>query len=356
MPSFIPVGNLQRLVPGTGPANAKLAIVGEAPGSYENAQLKPFVGPAGGVLEQCLHAAGLIRSEVYLTNVVKVKPAGNVIDPYFNGKTFSEEGREWQIKLQLELDDLKPNVIVACGKTAFAALTGETRVTQMRGYVFESIGLQHCKKVIPTIHPAACIYDRNYDRKGGYLGSLATKDFKPYLYRYVIAGDFKKAKQEAAFAELRRPDRKLIYEFAHVNEALEWLEYFVDQPVVGFDIEVVNFEIASISFCADPMLACAIPLAGSWSEFDEALLWLGIQRVLGNPKSKKVVQNGFFDIQFLATQCGIEVRGEIYDTMISHSIMFPELPKGLGFIGSVYCGSQAYWKDLVKFTNIKEES
>jgi len=42
--------------------------------------------------------------------------------------------------------------------------------------------------------------------------------------------------------------------------------------------------------------------------------------------------------------------------MVAHSIMYPELRKGLDFLGSLYCGTQAYWKDKVKFTNIKEES
>jgi len=64
MPSFLPTERAERIIPGIGPPDAKIAVVGEAPGSYENAQLKPFVGPAGSVLDQCLHSAGLIRSEV----------------------------------------------------------------------------------------------------------------------------------------------------------------------------------------------------------------------------------------------------------------------------------------------------
>ena len=78
--------------------------------------------------------------------------------------------------------------------------------------------------------------------------------------------------------------------------------------------------------------------------------------MLGNPDSKKVVQNGMFDIHFLLTRCGVVVRGEIHDTMVAHSVMYPELPKGLDFLGSIYCGSQEYWKDSVKFENIKGES
>lgn len=349
--SFMPE-KVNRLVPGLGPADAKIAIVGEAPGAYEDAQLRPFVGPAGNVLEQCLHAAGLIRSDCYLTNVVKIRPSGNDISSYFNGKTFSSEGYAWVKDLREELNAHGCNVIVACGKTAMAALTGRTDISKVRGYVFPSIELDPQRKVIPTIHPAASLYDR----KGGDKGALATSEFKPYLYRHVITADLKKAKVERDSRDLKRPNRQLIYEFGSVTEVLEWIDYYEKQPLVSLDIEVLNYELACISFSSDPSVGISIPIASAWTEMDELQIWRGLQRVLGNPESVKVVQNGVFDIWFLATRCGLIVRGPIHDTMIGHSVMYPELPKGLGFIGSIYCGAQEYWKDAVKFSNIKEEA
>lgn len=350
--TFLSLDRSARFVPGLGSKEAKIAIVGEAPGAYEDAQLKPFVGPAGTVLEQCLHAAGLIRADVYLTNVIKIRPSKNDISPYFNGRTFSAEGYEWVKQLREELTGQNCNVIVACGATAMAALTGRFQITKLRGYVFESIDITPPRKVIPTIHPAASLYDR----KGGAKGALASSEFKPYLYRHVIACDLKKAKIEGGFRELRRPDRQLITEFGSVEEVLEWLEYFEHRPVVSFDIEVVNWELACIAFSSNSKIAVSIPLAGRWSEHEELLIWQGLQRVLGNPSSEKIGQNLSFDTHFLLTRCGIEVRGPIRDTMIAHSVMFPELPKSLAFLGSLYCGSQAYWKDMVKFENIKELS
>ncbi len=220
--TFLNLDKPRRLVPGFGPTTAKIAIVGEAPGAYEDMQLKPFVGPAGTVLEQCLHAAGLIRSEVYLTNVVKVRPKNNDISAYFNGRTFSEAGMEWVNLLREELNSHGCNVIVACGATAMAALTGRYTITKLRGYVFESIELNPPRKVIPAIHPAAALYDR----KGGAKGSISTSEFKPYLYRHVIAADLKKAKIESINRELVRPQRKIVYEFANVEEVLQWLQYY----------------------------------------------------------------------------------------------------------------------------------
>ena len=299
----------------------------------------PFVGPAGTVLENCLHAAGLIRSECYLTNVVKVRPRNNVIDPYFSSTkgTFTAEGMEWVNFLREELDSQGANVIVACGATAQAALTGTHKVMKYRGYLMESIGLSRLRKVIPTIHPAAALRGM-------------------YIYRHMIAADLKKAKVESTFPELKRPDRQIIFNFQTVSEVLDWLEYYEKADIVAFDIEVLNYEVSCISFASDEKIAISVPLADKWTEEEELLIWRAIQRVLGNSASIKVAQNAIFDVHFLLTRCGVEVRGSIHDTMIGHHIMYSELPKGLAFLVSVYGGSQAYYKDMVKFTNIKEES
>ena len=339
MTAFLNLDKPRRMVPGVGSSTAKIAIVGEAPGSYEDVQLKPFVGPAGTVLENCLHAAGLIRSECYLTNVVKVRPRNNLIDPYFSSTkgTFTAEGMEWVNFLREELDNHGANVIVACGATAQAALTGTHKVMKYRGYLMESIGLTRSRKVIPTIHPAAALRGM-------------------YIYRHMIAADLKKAKTESVFPELLRPDRQIIYNFQTASEVLDWLKYYEGAPIVAFDTEVLNYELSCISFACDQKTAISIPIADKWTEEDEVLIWRGIQKVLGNPKSIKVAQNAIFDIHFLLTRCGIEVRGPIHDTMIGHHIMYSELPKGLAFLVSVYGGAQAYYKDMVKFTNIKDEA
>ena len=131
--SFIKIPDSRRMVKGEGPPSATIAIVGEASSGYEDKALRPFIGPPGTILEQCLHTAGLIRGEVYLTNLIKERPPGGHITPYFNGKTFSAEGFKWVEILREELDELKPNIIVACGKTALAALTDETNITGLRG-------------------------------------------------------------------------------------------------------------------------------------------------------------------------------------------------------------------------------
>jgi uracil-DNA glycosylase family 4 len=348
--SFFPSMN-KRMVPSLGRPNAKIAIVGDYTSPFDDRALIPFSGPAGTVLEQCLHAAHLIKGEVYITNTFKsksfVKPTkkeGPAPDLFNEGKCqFTPAGMAHVEALRAELNSVDANVFVACGPAAFAALCGLRSISKYRGYVFPSKGLSRIRKVIPTHHPTAAMRGM-------------------YTYRHMIVADLQKAKIQSYMPELIRPERQLVYDYASVEEALQWLEYYEKQEIVSADIEVVNFEIACISFSSSPDLGCVIPIGNTqfrpqgWTEDEEAMIWRGIQKVLGNPRSEKVFQNGIFDMQFMLANSGVVVRGHIRDTMIGHSVMFPELPKGLGFLGSIYCGAQQYWKDTVKFTNIKEES
>lgn len=335
---FIQSTTISRVKPHGNPAS-KIAIVGDFSDGFDERNGRPFSGPSGTVLEQCLHAAGLIRGEVYTTNVVLDRVDSSHRSKYFDDKkcTFTPIGMDHVRRLKNDLEATQANIIVAASPMALAAVCSLRYLSRYRGYVFQSSLLDVPRKVIPIHHPGQTIRGM-------------------YQYRYMIVCDLKKAKVESQFSELRRPTRQLIYRYETVDEALEWLEYFVGQEIVGFDIEVINYEVSCISFSSSPDIACVIPIADRWSLEEELLIWRGVQKVLGNHKSKKVVQNSMFDVPFLLTRNGITVRGDIHDTMVAHSIMFPDLPKGLGFLGSLYCGSQSYWKDTVKFTNIKDES
>lgn len=346
--TFIPLNTTrQRLVPGVGRDTAKIAIVGDYTNNFDVNALKPFSGPGGSVLESCLHAAGLIRPEVYLTNIFKARTSltgKNANMDFFDEKKkkFTSLGLEHADMLLKELEHVKANVIVAAGVPALMALTNYSSVAKYRGYVVPAHKLGN-RKLIPTHSPGGTI-------RGAYTN------------RHMIVADLRKARLESAFPEIVRPERQIIYDYSSVEEVLQWLDWLYDQPVICFDIEVINYEVSCLSFAAKPDLAIVVPIGTTtarpqgWTELEELQIWRGIQKVLGNPKSVKIAQNSIFDMHFLLTRNGVEVRGEIHDTMIGHSVMFPELPKGLDFIGSIYCGSQEYWKDAVKFDNIKGES
>lgn len=323
-------------VPPYGNEKSKIAIVGDFSSGFDVRNRKPFSGPDGKVLEDCLHHAGLIRGEVYMTNLIKCRADNKHL--FFDEKktTFTDRGMEYVRMLQAEMSEVEANIIVACGPAAFAALCSLGRLSLYRGYLFPSTLLPG-RKVIPTFHPFNALRGM-------------------YTYRYMIAADFAKAGEESKYPELKRPDRQLVYSHDTIQDALDWLAFYEEQTIVGFDIEVINYEVSCISFSSSPDLACVIPISERWNLEEELQIWRGIQSVLGNPKSTKVIQNSMFDVPFLLTRNGITVRGPVHDTMIAHSIMFPELQKGLGFLGSIYCGSQEFWKDTVKFKNIKDES
>jgi DNA polymerase len=345
--SYFPVMNAPRVIKPEGNPSARIAIVGDYTSAFDDNALRPFQGTGGNVLEQCLHQAGLIRGEVYLTHCIKSRPSkrfphkgrdGPCPEYFLEGRgVFTPAGQHHVDALRDELNASGANVIVACGKAASVALCGVTALSAKRGYVFPSVGLVGVRKIIPTHHPDQAVRGM-------------------YTYRYMITHDLRKAKVEAAFRELIRPERQLVYEYSSVEEALQWLDYYAAQPELSVDIEVINYEVSCINFASDTKIGCVIPIADRWTEDEEVFIWRKIAQVLGNPATKKILQNAIFDIQFMLSRYGVAIRGEIHDTMIGHSCMYPELPKGLGFLGSIYCGAQAYWKDMVKFNDIKENS
>jgi uracil-DNA glycosylase family 4 len=343
--------NTPRIVGSVGNPSAKIALIGEALGAQEDKTGIPFSGPAGGVLDSCLHSANLIRSDIYITNLVKIKPRNNDISPYYseprgNQKTgsFTAAGLEWVHKLWEELQSVSANVVVPLGRPAMLACMGTDRVSQFRGYVFEGRPEIQGRKVIPTYHPAATLRGQ-------------------YIWRYYISHDLAKAKAESSHPGVHRPERDTLWPDTF-KEALAWLDYFESCERLSIDIEVINFEVSCICLADSPTQSVSFPMYWSpepkWSVAEEAMLWRRLATILGHPKIVKIFQNGIFDIHFLAMRCGIIVAPltpeMIEDTMIGHHIMFPEMLKGLGFLGSLYCGSQAYWKNMVKFQDIKENS
>src|SRR6266705_610954 len=114
-----------RYIGGVGNPSAKLMLVGEAPGAHEEIEEIPFCGPAGAIVDECLRGAGVDRSDVYVTNVVKIRPPNNEI------RRLSELGtkiEDFIPQLWQEVEAINPNCILALGNTALKALTGETGI------------------------------------------------------------------------------------------------------------------------------------------------------------------------------------------------------------------------------------
>jgi uracil-DNA glycosylase len=140
---------------GEGKPEAKVMFVGEQPGNDEDLQGKPFVGPAGKLLDRCLTEAGIDRETVYVTNAVKHfkwEPSGK---RRLHKKPSAREIAACRPWLEAEIDLIQPEVIVALGATGAQTLLGKDfRVTQHRG---ELIPSPLAPKVMATVHPSSIL-------------------------------------------------------------------------------------------------------------------------------------------------------------------------------------------------------
>ena len=160
-------------VPPTGPLNCKIAAVGEQPGRQEVYKRKPFIGPAGKILDSNLQDARISRAEIYLTNVIKdldIPLNKYIIPPTRTGNppTVTPLGENYIAILKDELSTCTANVILAIGNIALFALTDRWGITSWRGIPIESTLLPG-RKVIPIIHPATYTEEKLYINPSAYL-------------------------------------------------------------------------------------------------------------------------------------------------------------------------------------------
>jgi uracil-DNA glycosylase family protein len=158
-----------QVVFGEGGAHAALMLVGEQPGDKEDQQGRPFVGPAGQLLDKCLVAAGIDRSTVYVTNAVKHfkwEPRGKI---RLHKKPNSLEIAACRPWLEAEVAAIRPHLIVCLGATAAQSLMGgQFRLTRHRGEVFPT----KYGPVTATIHPSAILRMTEPAEKQAELDSL----------------------------------------------------------------------------------------------------------------------------------------------------------------------------------------
>lgn len=146
-----PLGDTRTtLVFGVGDPTARLMFVGEAPGRNEDLKGEPFVGAAGALLDELLASIGLLRSEVYIANVLKCRPPGNR-DPLSDEMTACTPFLAEQVRL------IDPTVIATLGNWATKYMLRTDRgITGLRGRLFRVGGRQ----IVPIFHPAAALYDQ----------------------------------------------------------------------------------------------------------------------------------------------------------------------------------------------------
>lgn len=372
-------------------------IVGESWGANEAQYKHALVGASGHELVRLLSTVGLApplpgkfpppermieywaslltTHQIAVTNVFNARPPGNEVELFFDskglrtmpalakGKYLLPEHLHHVERLWQEIRDARPNLIIAFGNAACWATLGKTGIRDLRGYVNYSkadLAPQGSNlpyiKVMPTYHPASIM--------------------RMWSNRTLLLKDLEKAAREIEFPEVRRVTQWLV---AHDTETLSAprmtlseIRQWLNRPATEYAIDIesgyalfsalelkkmtpamrrtLSSQISMVGFARSASDALVIPIMERnerdlcyWSRADEIEVWRLIKRGVQRP-IPKIYQNGLYD-------CARFIEAGIYptmcheDTMLRHHAMYPEMLKGLGFLGSLYT-EQVAWKSV----------
>ena len=335
----------------------KIAILGEAWGEQEARERVPFVGFAGQELTRMLSEAGIHRAECFLTNVFNQHPPGNNLEwfcgpkaealpgyPMLKSKYVRAEFAPELKRLGEEFIAANPNIIIALGNAATWAMLGRTAITKYRGTTAVSTHTITGFKILSTFHPS-------YILRG------------QWELRSTVILDLVKARREAEFPDLRRPQREIWIE-PTLEDIYEFERQYLNRcRRIAIDIETAGNQITCIGFSPDNAVALVIPFADSrrtgrsyWPDKEtEVSVWRFVRKILTNRGISKTFQNGLYDITFLWRAYGIPTLNAEHDTMLLHHALQPEALKGLGFLGSVYT-DEGPWKEMrERTTTLKKD-
>lgn len=334
----------------SGPRNAKIVIVGEAPGTKEAQVGQPFIGGSGELLNKCLNNAGLDRSQIFLTNLCHVQPPGNKFD-WFHKKANRPHYEFGVTKLLLDLMAIKPNLVIALGSEPLYALTERKGITKWRGSVLPST-LVDGLKVIGTFHPAAAL--------------------RTYTYKAIMELDLRRAAEQMQSPNITYPSRWLhLPTSTWSRPGLVWENMNLDPRCADVAQEMLRADWLAVD------IECYQEASGSWrlacvgfSDRPNRALVLDwrlpehkalIRELCASPVAK-VLQNGTFD-QTVLHDNDVKLVNFAWDTMLAHHTLLIEsasgddemsalgkrkrmnpLQKGLAFQTSIYT-DEPFYKD-----------
>ncbi len=342
----------------SGPRRCPIAFVGDYWGEHDETYQRPFVGFSGVELARMLQDAEFPidpfpqsfmtpaamasywdSQQVFLTNVLPLRPPGGKIanlcgdkatvgkaytyPPFKMGEYLLPEFLPELERLKAELDEVRPNIIVALGNVACWALLRVAAITAIRGAV-TTARLAPGVKVLPTVHPSYVL--------------------RQWASRTIVVLDLMKAGREMAAPEFARPARRIL-----INPTMAEIWAWIAQPteIYAADIETKLKTITCIGFARAEDDALVIPFVGRhdgsyWpTHKQEVEAWGAVGHLL-ECDVPKVWQNGLYDLSYLA-RMGFRPRACLEDTMLLHHAKHPEMQKGLGFLGSIYTNEPS-WK------------
>ena len=315
-------------VPPSGPLDADVMVVGEAPGEQEVANGEPFVGEAGQLISRYFGRAKYPWEKVFKTNLCKYRPADNK----FTNLIGTEELTKGLAELSEEIERVNPNVIVSCGAwplyylTSLKADRGKpgSGISSWRGSVvagsMEHVPSAAGRKILITFHPAYII------RPSGFANH-------PVFYL-----DIKRVPLEAQSKSFNYPSYDALIDppnargIAADMMTSEWLTV---------DIETFGNTLACVGF-ADSRER------GMCLTYENPEGW-ELSKILLASKVKKNFQFGVFDINYLWWHYGWETNNYAFDTYIAAANLMPEFRKRLEFLTSIYTPMPYYKTDRKKW-------
>lgn len=337
---------------------SRIVIIGEAWGREEAAAKAAFVGASGKHLRASLRRAGIDPNECFFTNVFNLQPqptndiknlCGKRLEgipgwpPIVRGQYVRPEYEQEFVRLEREIVNANPNIIIAVGNTPTWFLQKRTvAITRERGGLFETrkIGGK-AYKALCTIHPAAVL--------------------REWSMNPVFIADLAKAERHSHDPSFVRPAREIWIE-PTLEDLAEFERRYMTDPFqpCGIDIETAFGTITEIGFAPSPSHAIVVPFycrsnGNYWRKLvDEVAAWQWVEHQLSALR-QPVFQNGLYDINYLWRTIGIKTLWAGEDTMLLHHALQPEMKKGLGFLGSVYT-DEPPWKTMrTDNTTLKRE-
>jgi uracil-DNA glycosylase family 4 len=330
-------------VPGVGPMEHDLMIVGEAPGKLEDESKIPFVGPSGEILNDALRKAGISRHQCYLTNVVKYRPPGNNFKMlHLIGVDLAEQIKNlWEF----EIEKFRPKCILAVGNEALKAVTNYDGILNYRGSIL--LARDGVTKVVPCVHPAALFAHKVFG--GDDNGGEEVSGGLDFVYLKLIEHDIRRAVEESHTRAICLPDRDIVV----ARNSLDLHRYFTqykDSTDAAVDIESINCIPVCIGFSFTRNHGISIPLLSqigkhqitSMGYYDLMECWREVDRQLR--RIGAIGQNFKYD-EFKLSRMGFRIPNVKSDIIIKTRIIFPELPKKSLAMSASLWTRQPYYKD-----------
>lgn len=345
------------IVPGS-----RIFGVAEAPGENEEIYKKPLVGSAGHILNGMLSEAGLNRQDLSLGNVLRFRPAGNVLENFVETrkrlaqqKSMLPYGDRYVLpwckehieSLYAEIESVQPNVIVAMGNLSLWALTGESGVSNWRASSLPA------KRILPN----GCFAP--FLRKDGQPFKVIPIYHPAYIARVwsdrqITVQDLRRVLNESRYPEIRTLDYsfEISPTFSTCMDHIRFLHDRVQRGLVEIsaDIETRTRQIVCLGLAWSRREAICIPFwrpgehCDYFSAEEEFAVVSALRGLMGQRTDAFVIgQNFVYDSQYFGRNWGWLPRLQ-FDTMVAQHTMFPGTPKGLDYLASIYCEYYRYWK------------